>query len=239
MIRTRLSGWVGVVMMVAMAAVVVGCADPADKREISALDDQSKGFAARNAELQRQLDRSMRENNDLQRGIAERDQTIGELRSQASAPPPPPQRIVVKETVPAPAPTKTASGWEQGASGDRVTIGTDILFTPGSATLSAAGEKALSKIADDLKREYAGMRVRVYGYTDSDPIVKTKNKWQDNLELSLNRSAAVTRFLQSKGVTKDRIETVGMGDTHFVASNANKDGKAKNRRVEIVVVKTK
>jgi len=233
--RMRVAGWIGVVVMVAVSAVATGCVNQADKDQIDALNDQNRGLIARNAELQRQLNDSMRANNELGDQLTTRDQTIDGLRNQAPPPPPPP-RVIVQQAPPAP--TRTASGWEQGAGGDRVTLSSDILFTSGSATLSPAGEKALTKIAGDLKNEYAGMRVRVYGYTDSDPIVKSKNQWKDNLDLSLNRSAAVARFLQSKGVTKDRIETIGMGDTHFVASNANKD-KAKNRRVEIVVVKTR
>jgi len=222
-------------------AVAAGCANQDEKNQIDALTRQSNELAAQNGELRRQLDQSMRanndlnnQNNDLRDQVSSRDREIGSLQQrQAIAPPPGP---VPK---PAPGPDKTASGWEAGASGDRVTLSSDILFTPGSATLSPAGEKALAKIATDLKNEYAGMRVRVYGFTDSDPIVKTKNQWKDNLDLSLNRSAAVSRFLWSKGVAKDRIETVGMGDTHFVASNANAANKAKNRRVEIVVVKSR
>jgi len=222
----------GVVAMAAVSMVVAGCADSDKQGQIDALMDQNKGLVARNVELQGQLNDSLRENGDLNERLTARDQTIDGLRSQASAPPPPPPRVVVQRE-----PARSASGWEQGVGGDRVTLSSDILFTPGSAVLSPAGEKTLTKIAGDLKNEYAGMRVRVYGYTDSDPIVKTKKQWQDNLDLSLNRSAAVARFLQGKGVSKDRIETIGMGDTHFVSTNANKDGKAKNRRVEIVVVK--
>jgi len=216
--------------MVLVLAVAAGCANQDDKNTISALSSQNKMLVARNDDLQRQLDNSMRENNDLHNQLAASEE---DLRNARATPPPPPPPM------PGSGPTQTASGWERGVGGDRVTLSTDILFAPGSATLSAAGERALVKIANDLKKEYSGMRVRVYGYTDSDPIVKTKNQWKDNLDLSLNRSAAVSRFLTSKGVSKDRIETIGMGDTHFVASNANNANKAKNRRVEIVVMRTR
>jgi len=158
--RTRVSGWLGVVVMAAVSMVAVGCTNQDDKNQINALSAQNSNLVARNAELQRQLDGSMRENNDLRDRLAARDEAYDELaRSKAAAPPPPP--VTVVRTAPAPAPTKTASGWEQGVGGDRVTLSSDILFTPGSATLSPAGEKALAKIANDLKKEYAGMNVRV------------------------------------------------------------------------------
>ena len=133
----------------------------------------------------------------------------------------------------------TAAGWERGISGDKVTVGTDILFAPGKATLTPAGVTALNKIAGDIKKTYAGLPVRVYGYTDSDPIVKTKNLWEDNLDLSANRAMAVTRHLTAQGVRAEQIETVAMGDTHPEAANTSADGKKKNRRVEIVVLKNK
>jgi chemotaxis protein MotB len=81
------------------------------------------------------------------------------------------------------------------------------------------------------------MTVRVMGYTDSDPIVKTKNLWKDNLDLSANRAMEVTRHLWSKGISAEHIETVAMGATHFMGPNTTKAGKAGNRRVEISVVK--
>jgi chemotaxis protein MotB len=130
-----------------------------------------------------------------------------------------------------------AEGWDRSLGGDRLMISSDVLFSAGSATLSAKGKSALDSAARDLKGTYSGLPVRVYGYTDSDPIKRTADKWTDNLDLSANRAMAVTRYLISKGISAEDIETVGMGDTHPVASNASKDGKAQNRRVEIVVVR--
>lgn len=132
---------------------------------------------------------------------------------------------------------KAAAGWEATAQGDKISVGTDVLFAAGQGTLTAEGKKALNKIVGDLKGPYANLPVRVYGYTDIDPISKTKKQWQDNLDLSANRAMAVTRYLISNGIKADRIETIGMGETHPIASNATKDGKAKNRRVDVVVVK--
>jgi outer membrane protein OmpA-like peptidoglycan-associated protein len=107
----------------------------------------------------------------------------------------------------------------------------DVLFDSGKATLKESAKATLNKVANALKRDYAGKPVRVEGHTDSDPIVKTKNEWQDNLDLSLNRAAAVTRYLESQGVDPKHVATTGYG-----ASKPKGQNKAGNRRVEIVVV---
>jgi len=114
----------------------------------------------------------------------------------------------------------------------------DILFPSGQATLTKQGLTELDKAAAAIKARYAGLPVRVYGYTDTDPILKTKKLWQDNLDLSANRAMNVTRHLRSRGVPASMIETVAMGETRPVASNASTASKARNRRVEIIVIKS-
>ena len=118
----------------------------------------------------------------------------------------------------------------------RHTVGSDVLFSSGRATLTTGGRNALVAVASKIKTSFPGNIVRVYGHTDSDPIVKSKKLWADNLDLSANRAMAVTRYLISKGVARSKIETVGMGASRPITSNKTKAGKAKNRRVEIIVV---
>ena len=103
--------------------------------------------------------------------------------------------------------------------------------------MTRTGKNALSRIVRDIKNSYPNLPVRVYGYTDSDPIKKSKRRWKDNLDLSANRAMAVTRYLIDNGVPKANIETIAMGDSNFVASNKTRAGKAKNRRVDIMVVR--
>jgi chemotaxis protein MotB len=105
----------------------------------------------------------------------------------------------------------------------------DVLFTSGQADLKASSLATLDKVVRALKKDYAGKKIRVDGYTDSDPVVRTKAKWTDNLGLSLARAAAVTRYLESKGVPASNIVTAGYGAAHPKAS------KPRSRRVEIVV----
>ncbi len=109
----------------------------------------------------------------------------------------------------------------------------DVLFAAGRINLRNTAKTTLRQIATILKRDYDGKTIRVEGYTDSDPI--KKSGWKDNLELSLKRAAAVYRYLASQNVNWD-IYAAGFGDKDPIASNSTADGKAKNRRVEIVVI---
>jgi len=112
---------------------------------------------------------------------------------------------------------------------ERVTVRVpgDVLFSPGKATLRKSALSTLSQIAQVIKNEYPTNMVLINGFTDSDPI--KKSKWSDNLELSLQRAAAVHRYLQKQGANPSHLQAVGQGQWH------PRNSKAKSRRVEIVV----
>ncbi|MEM9251417.1 MAG: OmpA family protein [Planctomycetota bacterium] len=109
-----------------------------------------------------------------------------------------------------------------------VRIPGDVLFSPGKVDLRGSSTQTLSQIASVLNGQYPDAVIRVEGYTDTDPI--RKSKWTDNLELSLERAAAVHRHLAKQGVSPDRMYAAGYGETRPRGS------KAQSRRVEIVVV---
>lgn len=148
-------------------------------------------------------------------------------------------RLKEQPALPKPIDNGTAPEWTSGTFGDKISVGSDVLFSAGSATLTKAGKARLAKVVNDIKNTYPGLAIRVYGYTDSDPIVKSRRLWADNLDLSANRAMAVTRYLISKGLSAENIETIAMGATHFIAGNKSRSGKAKNRRVDIFVIKTR
>ena len=160
--------------------------------------------------------------------LTQGQQTIEELRRQ------------IEEQSKTPA---DASGFGEGydvafdaAAGTlTVTLENSLLFDSGKATLKRTTSAELDHIHSVLQQKYAGKHVDVVGHTDSDPIRKTKNQWKDNLELSAQRALSVTRYLIQKGISEDGIRAVGCGESRPVASNASSAGKAKNRRVEIVV----
>jgi outer membrane protein OmpA-like peptidoglycan-associated protein len=192
-----------------------------------------QGLTTRNQELQNEKQQLQ---DELAQSRAREDQLAAELNARQSDLDAALAHIRGLEAKQTSEPV-TAAGWERGIMGDKVTVGTDILFAAGKADLTNAGKRALDKIAGDLKATYSGMPVRVYGYTDSDPIRKSRRLWQDNLDLSANRAMAVTRYLVSNGIDATAIETVAMGENHPVADNSTSAGKAKNRRVEIVVLR--
>lgn len=212
---------------------VIGC-NEREKGQIAMLSDrvdklqaQNKSYSDQIIELEKINEEMKVELDDKNQQIAKKDAEIDRLNKELSSKP----QTVVNETEIIDAP----AGWETGKFGAKLTIGSDILFRSGSANLSSAGQRKLAQAVRDIERNYNGWTVRVYGYTDSDPI--RKSKWKDNLQLSANRAMAVTRYMTSHGLDADDVETIGMGSTHYIASNKTRSGKAKNRRVEIVVVR--
>lgn len=109
-----------------------------------------------------------------------------------------------------------------------ITVAGDVLFGPGQATLSAAGKKELDGVAAQIKRDYRSNRIRIEGYTDSDPV--KRSSWGSNEKLSAARAVAVEKYLATKGINKNRMESVGMGSAN------PKSTKKDSRRVEIVIL---
>ncbi len=114
-----------------------------------------------------------------------------------------------------------------------VTLPNSILFDSGKAVLKRATSSELDQIYSVLREKYASKQIDVVGHTDTDPI--RKSKWKDNWELSAQRALSVVRYLVKKGVSDDKIQATGRGQSLPIASNSSSSGKAKNRRVEIVV----
>ena len=118
---------------------------------------------------------------------------------------------------------------QTGLRSEKVTLDTDTYFDFDKATLKPEGRTKLDELANRL----SGMRLEVVvatGHTDS---VGTKKY---NQGLSMRRAQAVKAFLEEKGLPVDKIFTTGKGETQPVASNKTREGRAKNRRVEVEVV---
>ena len=114
-----------------------------------------------------------------------------------------------------------------------VTLPNTILFESGKASLKSATSAELDHILSVLKQKYPGKEVDVVGHTDTDPI--QKSPWKDNWELSAQRALSVARYLIQRGIPENQVRASGCGPARPVASNSTSAGKAKNRRVEIVV----
>jgi len=121
----------------------------------------------------------------------------------------------------------------------KVTVASEILFLSGSAELSPEGVDVLRKVAKAANKVQD--EVRVDGHTDSDPIAPVLAQYYPtNWELSTARAAVAVRALEATGmVPASRLAAVGFGDSRPVAPNDSAEGKAKNRRVEIVFTPAK
>lgn len=115
-----------------------------------------------------------------------------------------------------------------------VTFVSEVLFDSGKAKIKEAAYSALDKVADVLRTSAAGLDVRVEGHTDNQPI--KYSGWESNWHLSGERSKAVLTYLLDKGIDPTLISFSGYGEYRPVASNDTKEGRQKNRRVEIVIV---
>lgn len=130
-----------------------------------------------------------------------------------------------------------ANGGLSVAMGERglvVTVLDRVLFDSGKAELKESAKSTLDKVASVLKTQVPLHIVYVEGHTDNDPI--RYSGWRSNWELSTARATEVIHyFIDSQEVKPDRLIATGFGEFHPVASNETLDGKARNRRVEIVI----
>ncbi len=112
-----------------------------------------------------------------------------------------------------------------------------ILFDSGQTTLRPQSKATLKKIANILRSEAPNETIRIEGHTDNDPVVKQKDKYKTNWELSAARAAAVLHYMVEEcGISPTRVYIAGFGQYQSIADNKSKTGKAKNRRVEFVII---
>jgi len=115
------------------------------------------------------------------------------------------------------------------ARGMVITLSGQVLFVTGKAELLPAARDQLDQVAAALKDQGDVKPMVVEGYTDSVGSDATNQK------LSKDRAETVRAYLVSKGVPSEKISSVGKGEANPVASNDTPEGRANNRRVEIIV----
>ncbi len=112
-----------------------------------------------------------------------------------------------------------------------------VLFDSGRAEVKPQGKEVLKKVGNILSN-VKDKEIRIEGYTDNVPIGEAlRKRFPTNWELSTQRATNVLRFLQDEGgVDGAHLSAVGYGPFRPVASNKTPDGRAENRRIEIVLV---
>jgi chemotaxis protein MotB len=108
----------------------------------------------------------------------------------------------------------------------------NLLFTSGSATLKSTGDPLLDEVAHLLNVDRKNP-ITVEGFTDNVPIHTAE--FPTNWQLSTSRAVNVLLYLTDHGVTRDRLGAAGYADLHPIAPNATATGRARNRRVDIVL----
>ncbi|RKG88410.1 OmpA/MotB family protein [Corallococcus terminator] len=112
-----------------------------------------------------------------------------------------------------------------------------VLFDSGDASISARGQEVLTRLGGVLAK-VDDKRIQVSGHTDdSPPSQKLQATFPTNWELSVARAVNVVRFLQDKGgVPAKRMLAAGYGDTRPLGANASPQGRARNRRIELLLI---
>ncbi|MBL8991505.1 MAG: OmpA family protein [Phycisphaerae bacterium] len=200
------SMWKRWTMLTGLAVVGVGVLGGCQDQQVKALTDENTKLREENQQLASTAQTSQAQAQQLQAQLeAERARPapMGDTGGGRRPGPSPSQDVVIE-------------------------VAGDVLFGSGSDQLTAAGRKELDKVAATIRSRYASNRIRVEGYTDSDPI--KKSKWGTNEALSLARARSVESYLSSKGISSSRIEAVGMGAAKPKAT------KAQSRRVEIHIL---
>ncbi|MGH7252858.1 MAG: OmpA family protein [Nitrospiraceae bacterium] len=121
---------------------------------------------------------------------------------------------------------------------DKLTINMleQVLFDSGQARIKPAGLKVLKQVSDILKT-VNDKQIRIEGHTDNVPIgVKLQDRFPTNWELATARATSVVRYLiDVGGVAPAKLSAMGFADTHPIANNDTEQGRAANRRIEIIL----
>lgn len=211
------SGWL--VVLVA-GSLLGGCAS-GNKERLAALEAENKRLNDLLGNSQGEIGSATRARDELNRRLAELSSENERLRTQLANVPPPQE---------APAPT----GWTAVPGGAMIAIEDDVLFAPGKITLRDEAKRTLDRIVSTLNGEYGDKDIFVFGHTDDQPI--KKSGWQDNWQLSSERSLAVARHLLGHGISPNRVVAAGCSEYRPRAANNSDANRKSNRRVEIFAI---
>ncbi len=114
-----------------------------------------------------------------------------------------------------------------------INLPNEVLFASGSSTLNKQGQEAVRNVAAVLK-EFSDRRFQIEGHTDDMPI--KSERFPSNWELSTARALSVVHLMTDEGVATQNVSAAGYGEFHPRAGNDTREGRALNRRIEIVML---
>lgn len=136
----------------------------------------------------------------------------------------------------APAPASSTSTATDRDEDERITLDSAVLFAPGNHELTDKGLSRLDKLAERIAARQPE-RVIVSGHTDNQPLKPyLRDTYPSNWELSAARATNVIRKLTERGIDPAIFEARALGSQQPVASNETATGRAKNRRIEVILV---
>ena len=191
-----------------------------NQKEIQRLEEKRKALEDQIAEMESQLQ-------DKQRQLQEKEMVIDEMASTRRS-----IEASLKDQI-----ESQQIKLENIEGKLKITFVDKILFNSGSAKVNQEGQKSLTSLAATLKQEPDQMIV-VEGHTDDVQVGPSlRQVFPTNWELSTARATAVVRYLQEQaGVAPERLSAVGYSFYRPVASNDTEEGRAQNRRIEIILV---
>ncbi|MDR2510077.1 MAG: flagellar motor protein MotB [Spirochaetaceae bacterium] len=118
-----------------------------------------------------------------------------------------------------------------------ISLASDVFFEPASSRINIEqSSDILLRLGTLLaSREVAGRKFRIEGHTDSTPI-DPNGPWTSNWQLSAMRSISVLNYLTALGISDRRFQVTGLADTVPIASDSTPEGRAFNRRVDVVIL---
>jgi len=120
---------------------------------------------------------------------------------------------------------------ERTENGIKFTFSSEILFPTNSSYLSESAKSRLEDVAKILKAKEGNRKIQIDGHSDATGTPEY------NIWLSEKRAVSVKTFLVAQGIDEKRIQTSGKGANLPVATNKTKEGRLKNRRVEVTLLK--
>ena len=178
------------------------------------------------------------EKSDLQAQLDEINQQYAEALERAANPLPPELTQQLAEFA-----SKNTEILDFDQSHGMVKFKSDVSFAPGSVDLTPKAKEVITRLSKILNDQgVKGFELMIAGHTDAIPVERVatiKAGHRDNWYLSAHRAIAVGKALQKNSISAYRMAMVGYADQRPVASNATDDGRAKNRRVELIILPSK
>jgi flagellar motor protein MotB len=116
----------------------------------------------------------------------------------------------------------------------RVELPADQLFNPGTAQIKPGSDDLLRSVGADLVRNYPQQLIGIEGHTDSSPPISAQMPTAQHLSVAQSM-AVYDALIRTAGVPANQLFVVGHGSSHPVVSNGTDAGKARNRRIELVI----